>query len=58
MSVLAVYVQTKENICREVAEKTAELYMRGMSYEDAFQKAKEGVYTLKDKDKKTQNISY
>ena len=51
MSVLAVYVQTKENICREVAEKTAELYMRGMSYEDAFQKAKEDIHILKGNDK-------
>ena len=31
----------KENVNREIAEKTAELYFKGMSYEEAFEKAKE-----------------
>lgn len=41
MNVIAVYVMTKENVNREIAEKTAELYFEGMSYEEAFEKAKE-----------------
>lgn len=41
MNVMAVYVITKENVNREIAEKTAELYFEGMSYEEAFDKAKE-----------------
>lgn len=41
MNVIAVYVMTKEKLSREIAEKTAELYMSGMSYEEALEKAKE-----------------
>lgn len=32
MNVIAAYVMTKEKLSREIAEKTAELYMNGMSY--------------------------
>ena len=41
MNVIAVYVMTKEKMCREIADKTVEFYMNGMSYEEALQKAKE-----------------
>ena len=41
MNVIAVYVRTKEKMCREIADKTVELYMSGMGYEEAFEKAKE-----------------
>ena len=41
MNVIAVYVMTKEKMCREIADKTVELYMSGMNYEEAFEKAKE-----------------
>lgn len=41
MNVIAFYVMTKENVNRKIAEKTAELYFEGMSYEEAFEKAKE-----------------
>lgn len=43
MNVMAVYVIAKENVNREIAEKTAELYFEGMSYEEAFEKAKEMI---------------
>ena len=48
MNVIAVYVMTKEKMCRKIAEKTSELYLTGMSYEEAFKKAKE---MMKDEDK-------
>ena len=41
MKVIAVYVMTKEKMCREIADKTVDLYMSGMSYEEALEKAKE-----------------
>ena len=41
MNVIAFYVMKNENVSREIAEKTAELYFKGMSYEEAFEKAKE-----------------
>lgn len=41
MNVIAVYVRTKEKMCREIADKTVELYMSGMSYKEALEKAKE-----------------
>lgn len=41
MNVIAVYVMTKEKLSREIAEKTAELYLDGMSYEEALERAKE-----------------
>ena len=41
MNVIAVYVMTKEKMCREIADKTVEFYMSGMSYEEALEKAKE-----------------
>ena len=41
MNVIAVYVMTKEKLSREIAEKTAELYMSGMRYEEALKKAKQ-----------------
>lgn len=41
MNVIGVYVMTKEEVDIEIAEKTVELYMSGMSYEEAFNKAKE-----------------
>lgn len=47
MNVIAAYVIEKERLSREIAEKTVELYMSGMSYEDAFEKAKE-IYKVKD----------
>lgn len=40
MNVIAVYVMTKEKMCREIADKTVELYMSGMSYEEALERAK------------------
>ena len=40
MNIIAVYVMTKEKLSREVAEKIAELYMSGMTYEKALKKAK------------------
>ena len=41
MNVIGVYVMTKEEVDIEIVEKTVELYMSGMSYEEAFNKAKE-----------------
>ena len=41
MNVIAFYVMKNENVSREVAEKTAEFFFEGMSYEEAFEKAKE-----------------
>ena len=49
MNVIAVYVMTKENVNREIAEKTAELYFEGMSYEEAFEKAKELIKNVEEK---------
>ena len=51
MNVIAVYVMTKEKMCREIADKTVEVYMSGMSYEEAFKKAKE-LYKHKRDNKK------
>ena len=48
MNVIAFYVMKNENVSREIAEKTAELFFEGMSYEEAFEKAKE---ILKDTNK-------
>lgn len=39
MNVITAYVIEKEKLSREIAEKTAELYMNGMSYEEALQRA-------------------
>lgn len=39
----------KENVNREIAEKTAELYFKGMSYEEAFEKAKEMIENTEEK---------
>lgn len=33
MNVIVAYVIEKEKLSREIAEKTAELYLSGMSYE-------------------------
>lgn len=41
MNVIAVYVMTKEKMCKEIADKTVEFYMSGVSYEEAFKKANE-----------------
>ena len=41
MNIIAAYVIAKEKMCREIAEKTAQLYLEGMSYEEAFKMAKE-----------------
>lgn len=49
MTVMAVYVITKEKMCREIADKTVELYMNGMSYEEAFEKAKEIMENIIEK---------
>lgn len=46
MNVITVYVMTKEKLSREIAEEVVELYMSGMSYEDAINKAKE-IYMSK-----------
>lgn len=40
MNVIAAYVITKEKLSREIADKTAELYLSGMSYEEALERAK------------------
>ena len=50
MNVIAVYVMTKEKMCREIADKTVEFYMNGMSYKEALKKAKE-CYRLRNKNK-------
>lgn len=47
MNVIAFYVMTKEKMCREIAEKTVEFYMSGMSYEEAFRKAKDTIEKIK-----------
>lgn len=52
MNVIAVYVMTKEKMCREIADKTVELYMSGMSYEEAFKKAKDFFRDRIDKNNK------
>lgn len=39
MNVIAAYVMTKEKLSIEIAKKTAELYLSGMSYEEALQRA-------------------
>lgn len=41
MNVIAAYVMMKEKMSRKIADKTAELYLTGMSYKEAFKKAKE-----------------
>lgn len=41
MNVIAAYVIAKENLNMEIAKKTAELYLDGMTYEEALEKAKE-----------------
>ena len=41
MNVIAAYVIAKENLSREIAMKTAELYLEGWTYEEALKKAKE-----------------
>lgn len=46
MNVIAHYVVTKEKLCREIADKTAELFLEGMSYEEALEKAKK-IYKYK-----------
>ena len=40
MNVIAAYIIEKERLSREIAEKTVELYMSGMTYEKALKKAK------------------
>ena len=49
MNVIAVYVMTKEKMCKEIADKTVEFYMSGMSYEEAFEKAKDVIEKIKEK---------
>lgn len=41
MNVIAAYVIAKEKLSREIAMKTAELYLEGKTYEEALKKAKE-----------------
>lgn len=50
MNVIAAYVVAKENLDRKIADKTAELYLTGMSYKDALKEAKKiyGYYDEKD----------
>lgn len=48
MNVIAFYVMTKEKADRKIADKTAELYMTGMSYEDAYKKAKDVETSVKE----------
>ena len=55
MSVMSVYVQMKENIARRIADKTAELYMNGLSYEEALMKAKE-LYVEEKRDEDKEDI--
>lgn len=55
MSVMSVYVQMKENIARRIADKTAELYMNGLSYEEALMKAKE-LYGEEKRDEDKEDI--
>ena len=56
MNVIAVYVMTKEDVCREIAEKTAELYFEGLSYEEAFEKAKEIMKGIENKKIKNKEL--
>ena len=51
MNVIAFYVMKNENVSREIAEKTAELYFKGMSYEEAFEKAKEMIKDVEEKNR-------
>lgn len=46
----------KENVNREIAEKTAELYFEGMSYEEAFEKAKEIMKGIENKKIKNKEL--
>lgn len=49
MNVIAAYVIAKENLNRKIADKTAELYLEGMSYKEALEKA-EKIYGNKKKE--------
>ena len=49
MNVIAFYVMKNENVSREIAEKTAEFFLEGMSYEEAFEKAKEIIENTEEK---------
>lgn len=40
MNIIAAYVIAKENLNLEIAKKTAELYLDGMTYKEALEKAK------------------
>lgn len=41
MNIITVYVQAKENLSREIGELTAELFLQGMEYEEALERARE-----------------
>ncbi|WP_294405664.1 hypothetical protein [uncultured Clostridium sp.] len=40
MNIITVYVQAKENLSREIGELTAELFLQGMEYEEALERAR------------------
>ena len=40
MKIITFYVQAKEELSKEVGELTAELFLKGMSYEEALREAK------------------
>lgn len=48
MNVIAFFVIKNENVSREIAEKTAELFFEGMSYEEAFEKAKKMIKDVEE----------
>lgn len=51
MNVIAFFVIKNENVSREIAEKTAELFFEGMSYEESFEKAKEMIKDVEEKNR-------
>lgn len=56
MNVIAAYVIAKENENRKIADKTAQLYFEGMSYDEALKRARkiysDHVKLKKNKDKR------
>lgn len=55
MNVIAAYVIAKENENRKIADKTAQLYFEGMSYDEALKRARK-IYGDHVKLKKNKNM--
>lgn len=49
MKIITFYVQAKEELSREIGELTAELFLRGMSYEEALREAKRRLADSEEK---------